>query len=61
MSCESCHGPAAAHVAAPSQSNIVGLGDACPECVIEAVCTSCHVPRWDPGWELDERLSAIAH
>ncbi|MEC8423034.1 MAG: multiheme c-type cytochrome, partial [Myxococcota bacterium] len=61
VSCESCHGPAAAHVAAPSKSNIVGLGDACPECVIEAICTSCHVPRWDPDWELDQRLSAIAH
>jgi len=61
VGCESCHGPGAAHVAAPSRSNIVGLGDSCPECVIEAVCTSCHVPRWDPGWDLDKRLSAIPH
>ena len=61
VGCESCHGPAAAHVAAPSKGNIVGLGESCPECVIEAICTSCHVPRWDPGWDLDERLSAIPH
>ena len=61
VGCESCHGPAAAHVADPTKGNIVGLGASCPECVIEAVCTSCHVPRWDPGWDLDKRLSAIHH
>jgi thiol-disulfide isomerase/thioredoxin len=61
VGCESCHGPATAHVADPTKGNIVGLGDSCPECVIEAVCTSCHVPRWDPGWDLDKRLSAIPH
>ena len=61
VGCESCHGPGAAHVASPSRGNIVGLGESCPECVIEAVCTSCHVPRWDPTWDLDTRLSAIPH
>jgi predicted CXXCH cytochrome family protein len=61
VGCESCHGPGSAHVQEPSTDNIVGLGDSCPECVIEAVCTSCHTPEWDPGWSLKERLEAIEH
>jgi thiol-disulfide isomerase/thioredoxin len=61
VGCESCHGPGGAHAAAPSKGNIVGLGDSCPECVIEAVCTSCHVPKWDPGWDLDTRIDAVHH
>ena len=44
---------------APSASNIVGLGDSCPECVIEEVCTNCHTPTWDPAWHLDTRLGVI--
>jgi thiol-disulfide isomerase/thioredoxin len=61
VGCESCHGPGVAHSQAPRKDNIVGLGDSCPECVIEAVCTSCHTQQWDPGWELQTRLKAIAH
>ena len=56
VGCESCHGPGAAHAEHPSQENIVGLGESCPVCVIEAVCTSCHTAEWDPDWDLDRRL-----
>jgi len=61
VGCESCHGPGQTHVTNPRKDNIVGLGDSCPECVIEAICTSCHTPEWDADWELQKRLDAIPH
>ncbi len=61
VGCEACHGPGAAHVAAPSKSNIVGLGESCPECVIEAICTNCHDQTWDPHWDLKVRLAGSKH
>lgn len=61
VGCESCHGAGGAHIAAPSKANIVGLGEQCPECVIETVCTRCHTPKWDPGWVLKDRLEATKH
>jgi hypothetical protein len=61
VGCEACHGPGQAHMASPSKSNIVGLGESCPECIIEGICTSCHTPKWDMKWDLDTRLGAIAH
>jgi hypothetical protein len=61
VGCESCHGAGTAHVGDPKKDNIVGLGESCPECVIEAICTSCHTPRWDPGWTLEDRLKASKH
>lgn len=56
VGCEACHGPGGAHATAPSKDNIVGLGESCPVCVIEAVCTSCHTSEWDPDWNLERRL-----
>ncbi len=61
VGCESCHGPGEAHAAAPTTQNIIGLGESCPECVIEEVCTSCHDKQWDPTWELKKRLGAVKH
>jgi thiol-disulfide isomerase/thioredoxin len=62
VGCESCHGPGEAHVAAGGgKDNIIGLGESCPVCVIEAVCTTCHTPEWDPLWDLDKRLPAAKH
>lgn len=55
--CESCHGPLAAHARNPTADNIVGLGKSCSECIIEAVCTTCHTSEWDRS----ARLKAIAH
>ena len=61
VGCEACHGPGGDHVATPTKANIIGLGSSCPECVIEAICTSCHVPAWDPDWELKKGLAGIQH
>lgn len=59
VGCESCHGPGGEHAQAPSAANILGLGESCPECVIEGVCTSCHTPQQDPDWALGPRLEAV--
>lgn len=61
VGCESCHGAGTDHIKNPNKHNIVGLGESCPECVIEAICTSCHTPRWDPTWSLEVRLKASKH
>ena len=61
VGCEACHGAGGDHIANPTKDNIVGLGESCPECVIEAVCTSCHTPKWDPEWDLKTRLEAAKH
>lgn len=62
VGCESCHGPGEAHVAAGGGTdNIEGLGEDCPVCVIEAVCTRCHTREWDPDWHLARDLPRVKH
>ncbi len=61
VGCESCHGAGGEHVKQPTAQNIVGLGETCPECVIEGICTSCHTMKWDPSWQLEPRLEAVKH
>lgn len=62
VGCESCHGPGERHVAAKGGTdNIQGLGESCPVCVLEALCTSCHTPKWSPEWALEPALKAIEH
>jgi len=62
VGCESCHGPGEQHVAAGGgRENIVGLGETCPECVIETICTNCHTPEQDPDWSLDAALPKVRH
>lgn len=61
VGCESCHGPGEEHILSPTKANIVGLGESCPECIIEGICKTCHTPKWDMKWDLDTRLKAIAH
>jgi hypothetical protein len=62
VGCESCHGPGGAHVAAGGgKGNIEGLGEDCPVCVLEALCTSCHTGQWDPQWNLETRLKQVHH
>lgn len=61
VGCESCHGPGEKHAANPTTENIEALGEDCPVCVIEAVCTSCHTQEWDPTWDLETKLPKVGH
>ena len=62
VGCEACHGPGEKHVASEgAKGDILGLGTTCPECVIEGICTRCHVPEHDPDWELKAALGKVRH
>ena len=54
VQCENCHGPGAAHAAAPSKANI--------RRVVQAeVCLECHNPDHSDHFVYDERLPRVMH
>jgi len=53
VGCESCHGPARAHVMEPTVVRMPKIG---PES-----CAKCHVPDHSPGFEYLNRWPEIAH
>ncbi len=59
VGCETCHGPGAAHTAAPRRDNI--RNDVSP--VTTEVCESCHDPKHDPSFSQDvlERFADVIH
>jgi thiol-disulfide isomerase/thioredoxin len=61
VGCEACHGPGKAHVDSGGKAPIEGLGEDCPVCVVEALCTTCHTPEQDPAWSLDAKLPLVGH
>ncbi len=59
VGCESCHGPGEKHVATKLKTDIRGLGDDCPFCVIEQICYSCHDMKNSPGFNIHTGLDAV--
>jgi thiol-disulfide isomerase/thioredoxin len=59
--CEDCHGPGAEHAQSESATDILGLGDTCPVCVLNELCRSCHTPAVAPEFDLDSWLPKIKH
>jgi hypothetical protein len=55
VGCESCHGPAGAHVGPDVKriGTILSLGDKCDSCVILQICGDCHDDANDPGFEFE--------
>jgi len=54
VQCEVCHGPGAAHAAAPAKDNI-------RRAVTKDVCLSCHTPDHSDHFVYEERLPRVMH
>lgn len=59
VSCESCHGPGEQHIKTQKKTDIRGLGDDCPFCVIEQICLSCHDATNSPNFNIHKGLRDI--
>lgn len=60
VGCESCHGPGEKHVQSRRKTDIRGLGDDCPFCVIEQICQSCHDAENSPGFNIHKGLEHVS-
>ena len=59
--CEDCHGPGSTHVESSKASDIFGLGETCPLCVLEQLCRGCHDPLGSPDFDLRTWLPKVNH
>lgn len=60
VGCESCHGPGEKHIKSQRKTDIRGLGDDCPFCVIEQICQSCHDAENSPGFNIHKGLEKVS-
>ncbi len=59
VTCEICHGPAAAHAADPAVAVSGIRSSTAPLCVVEPLCRECHTESRDPQWDLEARSAQV--